>query len=97
MLSQERLSEIEAERAAKKLAAHQAAEQKLKEAAMPPRMQLAAQVATHPPFPPFPGAHYPCLTGLASYRHLVHPSHMLPSLYMLTHKARPLARPAMSA
>ena len=43
-MSQERLAEIEAERAAKKLAAHQAAEQKLKEAAMPPRMQLAAQV-----------------------------------------------------
>jgi len=41
---QERLAEISAERAAKKLAAHQAAEQKLKEAAMPPRMQLAAQV-----------------------------------------------------
>ena len=41
---QERLAEIKAERAAKKLAAHQAAEQKLKEAAMPPRMQLAAQV-----------------------------------------------------
>ena len=41
---QERLAEITAERAAKKLAAHQAAEQKLKEAAMPPRMQLAAQV-----------------------------------------------------
>ena len=43
-LLQERLAEIEAEKAAKKLAAHQAAEQKLKEAAMPPRMQLAAQV-----------------------------------------------------
>lgn len=41
---QERLAEINAERAAKKMAAHQAAEQKLKEAAMPPRMQLAAQV-----------------------------------------------------
>ena len=41
---QERLSELDAERAAKKLAAHQAAVQKLKEAAMPPRMQLAAQV-----------------------------------------------------
>ena len=41
---QERLAEINAERAAKKLAAHQAAEQKLKEAAMPARMQLAAQV-----------------------------------------------------
>ncbi|KAL0029572.1 hypothetical protein WJX79_005057 [Trebouxia sp. C0005] len=40
---EERLAEISAERAAKKLAAHQAAEQKLKEAAMPPRMQLAAQ------------------------------------------------------
>lgn len=43
-LLQERLAEIEAEKAAKKLTAHQAAEQKLKEAAMPPRMQLAAQV-----------------------------------------------------
>lgn len=41
---QERLADINAERAAKKLAAHQAAEQKLKEAAMPARMQLAAQV-----------------------------------------------------
>jgi len=41
---QVRLAEINAERVAKKLAAHQAAEQKLKEAAMPPRMQLAAQV-----------------------------------------------------
>ncbi len=41
---QERLAEVSAERAAKKLAAYQAAEQKLKEAAMPPRMQLAAQV-----------------------------------------------------
>ena len=41
---QERLAEISAERAVKKLAAHQAAEQRLKEAAMPPRMQLAAQV-----------------------------------------------------
>ena len=41
---QERLAEINAERAAKKLAAHVAAEQRLKEAAMPPRMQLAAQV-----------------------------------------------------
>ena len=41
---QERLAEINAERAAKKMAAHQAAEQKLKEAAMPPRMQRAAQV-----------------------------------------------------
>lgn len=43
-LLQERLAEIEAEKAAKKLVAHQAAEQKLKEAAMPPRMHLAAQV-----------------------------------------------------
>ena len=45
VMKQERLSELNAERAAKKLAAHQAAEEKLKEAAMPPRMQLAAQVS----------------------------------------------------
>ena len=45
---QVRLTEIEAERAAKKLAAHKAAEQKLREAAMPPRMQLAAEASTAP-------------------------------------------------
>lgn len=49
---QVRLAEIEAERAAKKLAAHQAAKEKLQAAAMPPRMQLAADVSpstTHTP------------------------------------------------
>lgn len=45
---QVRLAEIEAERAAKKLAAHKAAEQKLKEAAMPLRMQMAADVSFLP-------------------------------------------------
>lgn len=45
LLLQARLAEVEAERAAKKLATHKAAEQKLKEAAMPLRMQMAAEVS----------------------------------------------------
>ena len=52
------MAEIEAERAAKKLAAHQAAEEKLRAAAMPPRMQAADVRApslhspiNHPPEP----------------------------------------------